>query len=238
MSVPAPLPEAQPPPRSEAPDRMADARIVLTKSGQVKDLTRSVRTLLKGAPDDYIGCSVYDVLPSPLDSRLHAALREAVSEEEPITFEAYHPEAKDWLAVRVDPPSDGIEVLVHDITPRKQAERWLHVLESTVLEGLWEVDANDAIVSVNGAFARLLGYESPRDLEGRAATDLFAESAVWPRLRETVAAEGEVEEMVCTYLRSDGRAVRGRRREGDSRRHPGRSRRGDRAGHHHSHGSP
>lgn len=212
MSRPSSLPESPPPAQSQAPDRPPDARIGLTESGRIKTLSDGARPLLQGRGADCRGRPVGEVLPAPMGARVEAAVRHAVQERTVTTVEAFHPAARRWFAVRARPDATGVTLLFRDRTSRTQCAHLLHLLDATVLEGLWRTGPDGTVATANARFARFLGYPEPSALEGRPARSLFADPALWPRLRETAVARGQtpVKDLVCPYRRRDGTEAAGR----------------------------
>ena len=210
MSRSSPLPESSPLAPSDGPDRPPDARIVLTELGRIKTLSDGARPLLQGRAADCRGRPVAEVLPDPMGSRVEAVVRHAVQERTATTVEAFHPATRRWFEVQARPDSTGVSLLFRDRTPQTQCAHLLHLLDATVLEGLWRTGPDGTVFTANAAFARFLGYPESSALEGRRARTLFADPAVWPRLRETVVAQGPVDDLVCTYRRKDGTEAKGR----------------------------
>ena len=183
---------------------------MLTESGRIKTLSDGARPLLQGRAADCRGRSVAEVLPDPMGSRIQEAVRHAAQQRTATTVEAFHPTARQWFEVRAHPDPTGVALLFRDRTPRTQCAHLLHLLDATVLEGLWQTGPDGTVTTANAAFARFLGYPESSALEGRHARTLFADPEIWSRLRETAVARDAVDDLVCPYRRKDGTEAAGR----------------------------
>src|SRR5437016_13138522 len=98
----------------------------------------------------------------------------------------------------------GITVLARDISAlRKNEARFTELFES-LQEGIYITTPDGAIVDVNPALVRMLGYDSKEELLKRRVAEIFVDQAE----RRIVQAEVEREAMSqgreCTLSRQDG----------------------------------
>ncbi|MEO7768810.1 MAG: PAS domain-containing protein, partial [Ferruginibacter sp.] len=135
-----------------------------------------------------VGKYIDEVIPSPslefvLDKYARAInLKQTVSWEEKTEY----PAGLKIGLVSVNPVLNEIGDCtrligsVHDITERKKteqlvadSERRYRTLFEQNLTGIYQTSINGEIISCNQAFATMLGYASPRDLEKTSAINLF-----------------------------------------------------------------
>lgn len=209
----ASLPESTPPSPRAAHDPTETAVVKLDHRGRVLVLPQTTDAVLTCSPDECAGRSIDEVLPDPVSTRILEMVQHADAEAPPMAADVYHPAVQRWFDVRVQPTADAVTVTLRDRTARKQWTTLLHLLDTTVLEGLWRVSAEGTIVTANATFARFLGYDNPADLEGRDVTCLFADAEGapdWAALRTAAAEEGAVEQVPCRFRRRDGTCVQGR----------------------------
>jgi PAS domain S-box-containing protein len=121
---------------------------------------------------------------------------------------------------------------IHDITARRQAEealiraeqKYRNIFENAVM-GIYQATPEGRIISVNHAFARILGYGSPEEVTDTitdVARQLYANPDRRSEFLRTIEEQGVVEDFEAQLLRKDGskawitingRVVRGIRRE-------------------------
>ncbi|MBI9076526.1 MAG: response regulator [Desulfatibacillum sp.] len=109
-----------------------------------------------------------------------------------------------WMrfSVRLTDESEAVEGMAIDFTTEKtaieqikSAEKKFRGIFENAQEGLFQCTAQGAFVSVNPAMARILGYESPRDLMASVkpgAKDLFASMDEYATFRAELNAKGKV----------------------------------------------
>jgi len=63
----------------------------------------------------------------------------------------------------------GFVCCMTDVTAGERSNRLLDSLPA----GVYKLDANDNCETANRAFARILGYDSPDEIDGKPSSDLF-----------------------------------------------------------------
>jgi PAS domain S-box-containing protein len=76
----------------------------------------------------------------------------------------------------------GYVTCMIDVTEAERTYRLLDVLPA----GVYKLDADDRCESANKAYARILGYDSPHEIEGKPSSDFFVDRAEAARLRQLV----------------------------------------------------
>lgn len=81
------------------------------------------RTSKHQLPASLIGQSLWALYPDIIDTDVGIHLRRAMSERQPVSFEAYSPERGEWSDLRCYPvPSGGLITVWKNVTARRQAE--------------------------------------------------------------------------------------------------------------------
>jgi PAS domain S-box-containing protein len=138
--------------------------------------------LLQRSKQELLGRDIWEVYPHIVGSIFEKQFARAKESGIPISFEGLHTSIHMWLGVHVYPNEGGISVYLQDISPRKQVEERLRLLESVVVHANDTVIITEAkpvdepgprILYVNEAFTRMTGYtseeavgRSPRFLQG------------------------------------------------------------------------
>src|SRR6267378_3092165 len=101
----------------------------------------------------------------------------------------------------------GITVLGRDITAlRKNEARFTELFES-LQEGIYIATPDGAIVDVNPALVRMLGYDSKEELLSRTFADLLPDEEQRRALREQVDNQTMVQGREITLTRKDGQPL-------------------------------
>ncbi|MCX5800154.1 MAG: PAS domain-containing sensor histidine kinase [Candidatus Eisenbacteria bacterium] len=73
--------------------------------------------------------------------------------------------------------------------------------------GIYTIDAEDRIVKVNRAVARMFGFEHPRQLEGMSIGDLYKNKADLAELKARLEKDGVVENYPIAMKKKDGEEI-------------------------------
>lgn len=122
---------------------------------------------------------------------------------------AYGPEEKRLLTFVAEQASAAIERRRAEEALRAAEERYRGIFENA-LEGLYTSTPDGRFVSVNPAFARLLGYPSPAALvaaAGEIGRRFYAESGRRERFFALLGASDEVTDFESEVVRADGSRV-------------------------------
>ena len=117
------------------------------------------------------------------------------------------------LIVR-DSKVKGLRAIVIDITDRKRAEEALRQSEARyrrlfddAIIGVFQSTPDGKIIAINGAYARMFGYESPDELIAAVsdvASDLYADPTRRPPIVEMIKQAGQSLQVENVYKRKDG----------------------------------
>jgi len=92
------------------------------------------------AREELLGHNMWELFPEAIGTNLFTELHRAVQENRLTRFEGYYPRLHKWFECRVAPCTNGLTVLVQDITERKQSEEILR--ESQESEERFRLMAN------------------------------------------------------------------------------------------------
>lgn len=92
-----------------------------------------------------------------------------------------------------------------DVTDGERSERLLRTLPA----GVYKLDANDNYETANRAFARILGHDSPSEIDGKPSSDFFVNQAEAARLRQLVKDQHPepVKNFIAEMRRKDGEKI-------------------------------
>lgn len=172
-------------------------------------VNREAERLLQSAPGSLLGCNIWEAFPEAWGSRFDIEYRRAIDTGVAAHFEACNPRLDLWVEVHAYPSDEGLAVYFRDINQRKESERQLRILESSVASSINGVVICDArkpdlpIVYVNPAFERITGY-AREEAVGRNCRFLQGENTE-PRatlaLREGIANRRDVHIVIRNYRR-------------------------------------
>jgi PAS domain S-box-containing protein len=117
--------------------------------------------------EELLGKVLWEEWPGSADTSLGVAYQRAVAENIPVQVEGYHPEPLNrWFEVRCYPSPDGPSLFFIDSTDRRNAQRQMRLLESSILQTTDGIviarapgeDAHTQILFLNSAFERMTGF--------------------------------------------------------------------------------
>jgi len=107
--------------------------------------------------------------------------------------------------------------IVHDVTERKRfelaleeaREKYLDIFDGAQ-EGMFQTTIDGQVLTVNAALARMLGYESPDDVQNSVkdlSHDVWEDPDERSRYLKSLPANGAVQGYQCRFKRKDGTTV-------------------------------
>jgi len=154
---------------------------------------------MNGIPEDFNGKSIYDFFPKSQAEIYHERIKKAALSEVPLTYEdeAILPTGDKYFISTYTKIAnstneiDGIQIVSHDITERKQAvetllksEGNLSITLNSIGDAVISTDKNGFVVSMNPVAERLCGW-SLTDALGKPLAEVF--TIINAETRQTVA---------------------------------------------------
>ncbi len=101
----------------------------------------------------------------------------------------------------------GVTVLARDVTAHRKNEARFTELFETLQEGIYVTTPEGAILDVNPALVRMLGYDSKADLLTRSVPEIFIDRAERKSLKKAVEHAPLPEGREITLARKDGTTI-------------------------------
>ncbi|MDS0222022.1 ATP-binding protein [Haloarcula sp. S1AR25-5A] len=121
-------------------DRMTDAFFAVDENWEFTYANERGRRVIgramaaDGDITDLLGRNLWEAIPSLEGTEFSKQYRQAMSEQEPTSFEAYFEPLRTWFEVSVYPSPTGISVYFRDITERHEQQEELRGRERTLRE--------------------------------------------------------------------------------------------------------
>ena len=149
-------------------DRVTDAFFALDTDFRFTYLNDRAEDLLERSRGRLIGRVMWDEFPQTVETQFPDGFYQAMDEQVPVSFEIYHTPLETWFETRAYPSESGLSVFMRDITARKRQETSLAqhaAVVEAIHDGIFTLDRNRSIVTVNDALAACLGVDQ-NDLVG------------------------------------------------------------------------
>ena len=143
-------------------DRITDGFYALDSELRVVYWNGEMESRLDVPADEVVGERLTDYFPEFSENDVYPRFVEALTTQEPVTFESYGERWEVWTEITVHPSEEGISVYSRNVTERKEREDELErygIMVETASDGLYAVDADLRFTMVNEAFAEMTGYE-------------------------------------------------------------------------------
>ncbi|WP_327053881.1 PAS domain S-box protein [Halomicrococcus gelatinilyticus] len=143
-------------------ERIDDAFYALDDDWRFAYVNERAEDMLGTSAPELLGREFWEVFPKADDSRTGDAFHRAIEQQESVMYEEYLERLDVWLSVTAYPSESGLSVYFRDVTDRKERElelqRYERIIE-TIEDGVYVLDADSRIVTVNSAFEKLTGYD-------------------------------------------------------------------------------
>ncbi|MFZ3157272.1 MAG: PAS domain S-box protein [Smithella sp.] len=208
----------------EITENSSDIIVITDKNGDIKYCSRSIERFTGYKPEELIGKSVFIFIhPDEVERAAHDFGEAIAIKDSPIPPNAFRVVQKDGSEryfegmgknLLDNPSVAGIVMNIHDVTERRLAEealrkneaKYRHLIEDAQ-EGIFQSTAEGRHITVNQAFANILGYESPEEVV-KNITDIAHQVYVHPEDRakivQIIEKEGSVKGYEAQFYRKDG----------------------------------
>ncbi len=143
-------------------DRVTDAFFALDTDFRFTYLNDQAEALLERSRGELIGRVMWDEFPQTVETQFPKGFHRAMDEQVPVSFEIYHTHVETWFETRAYPSESGLTVFMRDITDRKERQTTLAqhaAVVEAINDGIFTLDPNRRIVTVNSALERYLGTD-------------------------------------------------------------------------------
>jgi PAS domain S-box-containing protein len=149
-------------------ESIGDAFCAFDRGWRLTFANREAKRVLGGDERGPLGHALLDVLPAALGTAHQRDYERALTDNQVVEFEAYHPGLAAWFEVRAYPSLDGLFVYFHDVSERRTAE----AQRSRLLAAERETRATlDRMLSLTASF-------HAEDLGGAEVARLVCDAAV------------------------------------------------------------
>jgi len=208
----------------EITENSSDIIVITDKNGDIKYCSRSIERFTGYKPEELIGKSGFTFIhPDELERAINdfgEAILRTDSPPPPNAFRILHRDGSERYFEGMgknlldNPSVEGIVMNIHDITERKQAEealrkseaKYRHLVEDA-REGIFQSTAEGHFITINQAFADIIGYESPEEVIA-TITDIAHQVYVHPddrtKILQIVEKEGSIKGYEAEFYRKDG----------------------------------
>ncbi len=112
-------------------DRMADGVFAVDDEWHVTYANDAAREILESAMSEAAlddagtidGCHLWESIPDAVDTTFYERYHEALSAQEPVSFEEYYEPLDLWVDIRVFPSDSGLSVYFRDVTEQRRLEQ-------------------------------------------------------------------------------------------------------------------
>ena len=143
-------------------DRVTDAFFALDTDFRFTYLNDRAEDLLERSRGELIGRVMWDEFPQTVETQFPDGFHRAMDEQVAVSFEIYHTQVETWFETRAYPSESGLSVFMRDITERKRQETTIAqhaAVVEAIHDGIFTLDRNREIVTVNDALCAYLGVE-------------------------------------------------------------------------------
>ncbi len=164
---------------------------IVTRDGRFVQCNRRAREILNLPLEGEVRGSIESFYQSPQErERIHEELLKAEERrtylEKLIVFEVGERETivRDFTRSLRDAQGNviGYVSCMIDVTEAERSNRLLDALPA----GVYKLDADDRCETANKAYARVLGYDSPEEIESKPSSDFFVHPTEATKLRQLV----------------------------------------------------
>ena len=122
--------------------------------------------------EELLGKNIWELYPEAIETISYSQAHRAVEENTPVNYEIYYPAIETWFECRLYPSTEGLIILLQDISVRKRQEEALHqsqvrsrrLVEANIIGVV--ISDMDHIFEANDAFLEIVGY-TREDLAAR-----------------------------------------------------------------------
>lgn len=161
-------------------ESIGDAFFVVDSHWTVTYWNAQAERVLSKPKKEIVGYNLWEVFKDSIHSKSYRKYHDAIKNNRITHFEDYYSLLNKWFEIRAYPSSNGLSVYLIDVTERKKTENLLKDSElryRTLFEqnqtGIYQFTVDGVILDCNKAFAKMLKYNSPKDVLTINAHELY-----------------------------------------------------------------
>ena len=185
-------------------EHTSDASLAFNNAWTITHLNARAEVLLQREATALLGRNFWDAFPNATDSPFEHNVRQAATEQTPVSFEAYYFPLETWFQVQVVPVDDGLILYFDDVTERRERTELLESINANISDGLFRSTPSNGFVYANSAFAQLFGFDSRDEVRPVPPSDLYADPEKHEAFVQAVEEQGTVRGAEIKFQRRDG----------------------------------
>ncbi|GAB2811777.1 sensor histidine kinase [Ferruginibacter profundus] len=195
-------------------ESIADAFFAVDKNWTVTYWNKEAEKMLHTPKHTVLGRHLWEVFSDSIDSISCKQYQLVLTTKQPVIFEDYYQALNKWFEISAYPSASGLSVYFKDITERKQAAQLIIESEAkyrTLFEqnvaGVYQTTIEGVILNCNDAFAKMLKYDSPKELLLKNAGELYFSPAERNDFVNTVITQKKIHNYESTLKCKDGTSL-------------------------------
>ncbi|MGG9962773.1 PAS domain S-box protein [Ferruginibacter sp. SUN106] len=195
-------------------ESIADAFFAVDKNWMVTYWNKEAEKMLHTPKHTIVGRHLWEVFSGSIDSESYKQYHRALTTNQHIVFEDYYAALNRWFEISAYPSASGLSVYFKDVTERKQAAQLVIESEAkyrTLFEqnvaGVYQTTVDGVILNCNDAFAKMLKYDSPKELLLKNASELYFSPAERNDFVNTVITQKKIHNYESTLKCKDGSSL-------------------------------
>ncbi len=177
---------------SEIYGRITDGFLAVDREWEFTYANERAEEILGLEEDELLETDVWETFPEKKGTTFEEHYREALSTQEPVSFEAYYPPHDSWYEEHVHPSETGLSVYLQDITERKEAQQKLRERERQLSTLMANVPGMVYRCRNERKWPMKFVSDACRELSGHEPSTLEDETVMWG---EDVMVEADREKL-------------------------------------------
>ncbi|WP_247000778.1 ATP-binding protein [Halosolutus gelatinilyticus] len=156
--------------------RITNGILALNENWEFTHVNQQAETILGRSADELLGTNIWETFPEVTGTEFEARYREAMANQESVSFEAYYPTLDTWFEEHVYPSETGLSVYFRDVTEQKQIEAELEEIYGRISDAFFALDEEWRFTHLNERAHELINPKG-RSLTGKNMWTEFPDAA-------------------------------------------------------------